>query len=55
MNADGWHSYGLVKSSYVLLAGSVPGSRKRLVRIRNAIRDSKGTVKEPQVVSVYVK
>ncbi len=55
INADGWHSYGLVKSSYVLLAGSVPGSRKRLIRIRNAVRDSKGKLKEPQVVSVYAK
>lgn len=30
--------YGVVRSNYVLVSGSVPGSIKRLVRMRDAIR-----------------
>ncbi|NPA86220.1 MAG: 50S ribosomal protein L3 [bacterium] len=34
--------YGIVRTDWVLLAGSVPGPRKRLVRLRPAIRPPKG-------------
>lgn len=37
----GFPHYGVVRNSYVLIAGSVPGSVKRLVRIRDAIRPPK--------------
>lgn len=34
----GFLNYGAVKNEYVLLKGSVPGPKKRLVRISHAIR-----------------
>ena len=34
----GFLHYGLIRSDYVLVSGSVPGSVKRLVRMRDAIR-----------------
>jgi large subunit ribosomal protein L3 len=34
----GWHNYGLVKSDYIVVQGSVPGPAKRTLRIRKAIR-----------------
>jgi large subunit ribosomal protein L3 len=37
----GFVKYGVVRNDYVLISGSVPGSIKRLVRIRDAIRPPK--------------
>jgi large subunit ribosomal protein L3 len=34
----GWPHYGLVRTSYVLIEGSVPGPPKRLVKLRVPIR-----------------
>lgn len=39
--AGGFQNYGLVKSSHVLVKGSVPGARKRLLKLTSAIRPSK--------------
>ncbi len=36
--SNGFVRYGLVKSDYVLLEGSVPGAKKRLVMLRNPTR-----------------
>lgn len=36
--ASGFKHYGLVKGSFVLVEGSIPGSSKRLVRLRKTIR-----------------
>ncbi|MGB9725318.1 MAG: 50S ribosomal protein L3 [Fervidicoccaceae archaeon] len=35
---SGWHKYGLVKSDYLILAGSVPGARKRPLILRYPVR-----------------
>ncbi|MDK2876389.1 MAG: large subunit ribosomal protein [Archaeoglobaceae archaeon] len=37
----GFPHYGVVRNSYILIAGTVPGTVKRLVRIRDAIRPPK--------------
>lgn len=37
----GFLHYGIIRTHYVLVAGSVPGSVKRLVRMRDAIRPPK--------------
>ncbi|MHA2362337.1 MAG: 50S ribosomal protein L3 [Candidatus Hodarchaeales archaeon] len=36
--AGGFKHYGLVKGTYILVEGSVPGSSKRLVRVRKSVR-----------------
>lgn len=35
---SGWKHYGVVKGNYAIIEGSVPGSSKRLVRLRKTIR-----------------
>jgi large subunit ribosomal protein L3 len=39
----GFVNYGLVKGRYILIAGSVPGPKKRLIMLRKAIRPPKET------------
>jgi large subunit ribosomal protein L3 len=34
----GFIRYGLVKNDFVLLLGSVPGAKKRLIRLRSSMR-----------------
>lgn len=34
----GFHKYGVIRSAYILLAGSVPGPAKRLIRLRYPAR-----------------
>ncbi len=36
--AGGFVNYGLVRNSYVLIHGSVPGPAKRLIRLRDSVR-----------------
>jgi len=38
---SGFTEYGVVKGDYILLEGSIPGSRKRLIILRTAIRPPK--------------
>ena len=44
----GYLNYGMVKNDFVMVEGSIPGSSKRLVRIRKAIRAFR-QVKDPKV------
>lgn len=46
-------NYGLIKSDYIIIAGSVPGPRKRLIRLRHAMRPSKKIPPVPPTI-VYV-
>ncbi len=43
------HHYGVVKNTYFLVKGSVPGPVKRLVRMRNA---ENSEIKEPQLLAI---
>ena len=45
--SGGWLGYGLVKGDYIVLQGSVPGPRKRLIMLRKGIR-----AKPPEPVTV---
>ena len=46
----GFPHYGIVKNSYILLHGSIPGPAKRLVSMRDAIRYQRGVkVEKPEV------
>ncbi len=50
--SSGIRRYGLVKGSYVLLAGSVPGPKKRLVLLRSPIRPQKVKLQIPEIREV---
>ena len=38
---EGWHSYGKIKTEYIVLKGSVPGSRKRQLLLTVPLRKTK--------------
>lgn len=49
----GFVDYGLIKSQYILIRGSMAGAKKRLVRFTEPIRPNKSTLKEaPQIAYV---
>jgi len=48
---SGWHKYGVVKSDYVILAGSVPGTRKRPLILRYPVRTPPYTVEGAPKIS----
>jgi len=43
---EGFHKYGKIKTSYIILRGSVPGPRKRVLLLTKALRESKKQVKK---------
>ena len=48
--AGGFPNYGVVRNSYVLLHGSIPGPVKRLISMRDAIRYQRGVkVEKPEI------
>lgn len=49
---SGFVGYGVVPKSFILIEGSVPGHRKRLVRIRKAIRTAKFQPVEIKSISI---
>lgn len=53
--SGGFKHYGLIKDDYVVLRGSVPGVPKRLVKLRQPIRDTHRRVIEPKVIEVMTK
>ncbi|MDD1717488.1 MAG: 50S ribosomal protein L3 [Methanoregulaceae archaeon] len=53
--AGGFLNYGILRSPYVLVKGSVPGPAKRLVRIRPAIRQGEHVIRAPAIQFVSVQ
>jgi len=52
---SGFLNYGKVSGKYLLLKGSVPGPKKRLIRLRPAIRSDKQPIGAPQVSYISVE
>jgi large subunit ribosomal protein L3 len=50
--AGGFMGYGAVRNGYVLIAGSVPGSAKRLIKLRDAVRNQEPSVEKAEVLYV---
>ncbi len=50
----GFPKYGEVKSDFIVIKGSVPGPRKRLVRLRKAMR-AKAEPKKPEIKHISVE
>ncbi len=49
--SGGFVNYGVIRGDYIMLHGSIPGTVKRPVRLRFAIRPKKGHVDAPTQVS----
>ena len=49
----GFIRYGKIKGDYIILLGSIPGPKKRLIRIRKTIRPSKSfEVRSPEITFI---
>lgn len=49
----GFLKYGNIKGNYILILGSVPGPKKRLIRLRKTIRPSKSfELKKPEITYI---
>lgn len=53
--AGGFLKYGNVKNRYVLVKGSVPGPKKRMVILRDGVRTQDKFIQEPRISYVSVK
>lgn len=51
----GWPHYGLVRSTYLLVEGTIPGSIKRLVKMRFPVRPKRERREPPKIIYVSVK
>ena len=48
----GFPHYGVIKNDYVLVSGSIPGARKRLIRFIPSIRSNKKLQNIPEIISI---
>lgn len=51
----GFKHFGLVTTDYIVVRGSIPGVPKRLVKMRQPIRNPTKKVIEPKVIEVIAK
>ena len=50
----GYKHFGMVKGDYIILKGSVPGTYRRLIKMRSQIRNAPAKVQKPNVLEVVV-
>jgi large subunit ribosomal protein L3 len=51
--AGGFPNYGVIRNSYIILHGSIPGPIKRLISMRDAIRYQRGVkVEKPEITYI---
>lgn len=53
--AGGFVNYGLVPGSFIMIEGSVPGTKKRLIRMRKAVRTAKHVPVDVKYISLSSK
>ena len=55
INPDGGYKhFGLVKGDFIILKGSVPGTYRRLIKLRSQIRNAPAKVKKPNILEVVI-
>ena len=52
---QGFHKYGFVKNDYTLIRGSVPGPKKRAIRMVEAIRPNKALKIIPEIKDIILE
>jgi large subunit ribosomal protein L3 len=51
--AGGFTNYGVIRNSYIILHGSIPGPTKRLISMRDAIRYQRGVkIEKPEITYI---
>lgn len=55
INPDGGYKhFGLVKGDFIILKGSVPGTYRRLIKLRSQIRNVPAKVNKPNILEVVI-
>ena len=55
INPDGGYKhFGLVKGDFIILKGSVPGTYKRLIKLRSQMRNIPSKVSKPNILEVVI-
>ena len=55
INPDGGYKhFGLVKGDFIILKGSVPGTYRRLIKMRSQIRNAPPKVNKPNILEVVI-
>jgi len=55
INPDGGYKhFGLVKGDFIILKGSVPGTYRRLIKLRSQIRNAPTKVNKPNILEVVI-
>jgi large subunit ribosomal protein L3 len=55
INPDGGYKhFGLVKGDFIVLKGSVPGTYKRLIKLRKQIRNEPAKISKPNILEVVI-
>jgi len=52
--AGGYKHFGLVKGDYIILKGSVPGTYRRLIKLRSQVRNIPSKVSKPNILELVV-
>jgi large subunit ribosomal protein L3 len=52
--SGGFKHYGVVNGDFVVLKGSVPGTYRRLVKLRAQIRDISTKVLKPNILEIVI-
>ena len=52
--AGGYKHFGMVKGDYVILKGSVPGTYRRLIKMRSQIRNVPAKISKPNILEVII-
>ena len=50
----GYKHFGLVKGDYVILKGSVPGTYRRMIKMRTQIRNAPAKISKPNILEIVV-
>jgi large subunit ribosomal protein L3 len=55
INPDGGYKhFGLVKGDFIILKGSIPGTYRRLIKLRSQIRNAPAKITKPNILEVVV-
>ncbi len=52
--SGGYKHFGLVKGDYIILKGSVPGTYRRLIKLRSQVRNIPSKVAKPNILELVV-
>jgi large subunit ribosomal protein L3 len=50
----GYKHYGLVNGDFVVLKGSIPGTYRRLVKLRTQVRNIPSKILKPNILEIVV-